>query len=406
MISDVEPESHSLERPRPRAAAAGAGWFLAGLVVAALALRPQLTAVGPLLPEIEADLGVDHARAGLLATIPILCMGLFGLAAARVLRRADVRTAIAACLATIAVATLLRAVVPGFPAVLALTFPFGIAAGVMGALLPVVVKEGFPRHAVFGTGVFALALNVGASLGAGLAVPIATTAGSWRWSFGLMAAAGALCLPGWLRLSRSVLGHALPVATAGGLPWRSPFAWAATLLFAFQALCFFALNAWLADAMTERGWSAGRAGALVALFNIVPLVGVVLVSILGGRRVRITTLLAVSAAGLLAGSAAIADDRGSPWGWIVLIGLSLGSLFSLSMALSVVAARAPGQVATAAAMQLGVGYTIAALAPFALGLLRDATGGFAVGLWVVTGTAALLLVSVAAVAFLMPDEAR
>ena len=35
--------------------------LLAALFVAALALRPQLVGAGPLLPEIQADLGVSHA---------------------------------------------------------------------------------------------------------------------------------------------------------------------------------------------------------------------------------------------------------------------------------------------------------------------------------------------------------
>ena len=50
---------------------------LAALFLGALALRPQLVGVGPLLPEIDDDLDVSHAVAGLLGTIPVLCMGLF-----------------------------------------------------------------------------------------------------------------------------------------------------------------------------------------------------------------------------------------------------------------------------------------------------------------------------------------
>ena len=57
--------------------------LLAALFVAALALRPQLVGVGPLLPDIQEDLGVSHAVAGLLGTIPVLCMGVFAPAAAR-----------------------------------------------------------------------------------------------------------------------------------------------------------------------------------------------------------------------------------------------------------------------------------------------------------------------------------
>ena len=71
------------------------------------------------------------------------------------------------------------------------------------------------------------------------------------------------------------------------------------------------------------------------------------------------------------------------------------------MTLSVAATGAPGEAAALASMQLGVGYTMAAVAPFALGGLRDATGSFAAGLWVVAGIAALVAVFVAATIVLL-----
>lgn len=49
---------------------------LLALFLAALALRPQVVGVGPLIPEIQDDLHTSHAVAGLLGTIPVLCMGL------------------------------------------------------------------------------------------------------------------------------------------------------------------------------------------------------------------------------------------------------------------------------------------------------------------------------------------
>ena len=53
--------------------------LLAGLFLAGLALRPQIVGVGPLIPEIQDDLDISHAVAGLLTTIPVFCMGLFAL---------------------------------------------------------------------------------------------------------------------------------------------------------------------------------------------------------------------------------------------------------------------------------------------------------------------------------------
>jgi MFS transporter, CP family, cyanate transporter len=377
---------------RPRAV------LLVGLLAGTLAVRPQLTAVGPLLPEIQDDFGIDHATAGLLVTVPVLCMGLFALPVARLLRRTDVRTATGWCLAAIAIATILRPLSPGFSAMVGLTFVFGVGSGVVGALLPVVVKERFAERPALGTGVFALGLNVGATLGAGLAVPLALATDGWRWSLGLLALAGALAVPAWVRLSRDSLGHALPVETVDHLPWRSGFAWSATLVFGLQALCFFGLNAWLADALIEGGWREGSAGALLALLNLIAIPGVLLVSLLCGRVIGVRPYLALAAGGLVTGTVGLASTvgDGTAWGWVAVIGLSLGSLFALAMTLSVAATGSPGEASALASMQLGVGYTMAAVAPFALGSLRDATGSFAAGLWVVAAIAVLVAVFVAA----------
>ena len=69
--------------------------LLAGLFLAGFALRPQIVGVGPLIPSIERDLDVSHAVAGLLNTIPVLCMGLFALPAPVLTRRYGSRLALA-----------------------------------------------------------------------------------------------------------------------------------------------------------------------------------------------------------------------------------------------------------------------------------------------------------------------
>ena len=64
------------------------------------------------------------------------------------------------------------------------------------------------------------------------------------------------------------------------------------------------------------------------------------------------------------------------------------------MSLPLDAARGPGEVAALSTLMLGIGYSIAAVAPFALGALRDATGGFTAPLTVLAvNGAALFLVA-------------
>ncbi|MCM2328790.1 MAG: hypothetical protein NDI88_12945, partial [Lysobacter sp.] len=81
----------------------------AALILAGFALRPQHAAVGPLIPLIRADLGISHSLAGLLATIPVACFGLFALPAPEIARRLGARTAIGSCVAVAGVAGIARA---------------------------------------------------------------------------------------------------------------------------------------------------------------------------------------------------------------------------------------------------------------------------------------------------------
>ena len=101
--------------PAAGAARRESALLLAALLLAAVALRPQLVGAGPLIPDIQDDLDVSHAVAGLVGTIPVLCMGLFAPLAGLVSARWGLRAAMAGCLLAIAAFGLGRAVAPRAP---------------------------------------------------------------------------------------------------------------------------------------------------------------------------------------------------------------------------------------------------------------------------------------------------
>jgi CP family cyanate transporter-like MFS transporter len=127
--------------------------ILAGLFFIALTLRPQIVGVGPLLPDIQDSLNTTHAVAGLLATIPVLCMGLFAPPAAYLSSRVGTRSAITFSVLLIGVFGVARAVAPSAALVVLFTWPVGIGMGVAGAVVPVAVKERFAarRRAPWGS---------------------------------------------------------------------------------------------------------------------------------------------------------------------------------------------------------------------------------------------------------------
>jgi len=359
---------------RPTTTASLVALFLAGLT-----LRPQIVAIGPLLPRIQSSLDISHAVGGLLATIPVLCMGLFAPLAPPLLRRYGSRRAVGGALLLVGVFGLARAAAPGVAAVLLLTVPLGIGIAVAGTLLPVVVKEEQPDRPTLGTGVYTAGINVAAMLASVLAVPLAIVAG-WRGALAAFAAASILAVIPWLR-GRHTNAH--PPSRAA-LPWRLRLAWVIAAIFALQAVTFYGFNAWLADAYVERGWSETSAGALVALMNGVTLAGGIFTAMTADRIGSRRAFLLAGSALTVAGAAPIAADVPGAWLWALLVGVSCGLLFTTAMTLPLDAARGSGEVAALSTLMLGVGYSLAAVAPFALGALRDATGGFTVPLTVLT----------------------
>jgi CP family cyanate transporter-like MFS transporter len=365
--------------------------LLAGLFLSALSLRPQLVGAGPLLPSIERDLHVSHAVAGLLGTIPILCMGLCAPPAPYVSRRLGLRYALAGALALIGVFGLARAVVPGAVLLIVLTFPVGVGMGVAGALLPVWVKERFADRPAFATGVYATAISIGATTASAVAVPLAHGLGGWRAPL-LAFSAVTVGLAGvWLWVTRNEPVHVRSEVRPLRLPLRSPIGRRLVAAFFFMSFVFYGLNSWLPDAYTEHGWSAGRAGALVALMNGVGVpcsfLGGFLADRFGSRRAWLTGLALLQLAGLLG----VVLLPGGGWLWAVFLGAAVGPLFPLTLTLPLDASRNPAQVAAFTGMMLGVGYTLSSSSPLVLGAVRDATGSFSGALWVLAGIGAALV---------------
>ena len=364
--------------------------LLAGLFLTGLALRPQIVGVGPLIPKIEDDLGVSHAVAGLLTTIPVVCMGVFALPAPRVSRRYGTRVAIAVCLGLIGGFGVARAVAPGAYGVILLTFGVSVSLGLAQALMPVAVKERFALQPGRATGIYVLGFNIGSALAATLAVPLADAAGSWRWSLVVFSAFTLALVPVWSRLTRGEPPHQRPPVLRIRLPWQSSTAWTLVGIFGSMACVYYGLNSWLPDAYVERGWSDGKAGALLAVLNITSLATTLTIPWLSDRTGSRRYYLVGFSAGDVFAVAGFVLVPGGAWAWAAVVGLCTGAMFPLVMTLPIDVGRRASDVASVTGLMLGVGYTIGGIAPILLGAARDATGTYTTTLWLIVGAAASL----------------
>ena len=317
-------------------------------------------------------------------------MGLFAPPAARVLARLGSRRAITACLFVIALFGVARAVVPPAWLVILLTFGVGVGMGLLGAMMPIAVKERFSDRPAFATGVYALGINIGAGASAATAVPIADAAFGWRGSLLVFSALTAALGLVWLTLSRGGVSASPAPISPAALPWRNALAWLLVTIFLLMAVMYYGVNAWLPDTYVEHGWTEASAAWLVAALNLTALPCTIvfawLADRIGSRRFYLGGGGVISSAAVL--GIVLWPDGG--FLWAIMFGVSAGVMFPLVMTLPLDVADEPARVGAVAGMMLGVGYGLGAFSPLVLGAIRDASGSFAASMWTVAGVTILV----------------
>jgi MFS transporter, CP family, cyanate transporter len=360
---------------------------VAALVLVGTALRPQALIIGPLVGLVQGDLGMSHGVAGLLSTIPVLCMSLlapFGPVLAGLI---GPRLGAAACVAMVGVFGILRGLLPDSTTVLAATIGVGVGMALVGPILPMIVRARLPNNPAAGTGAYVVGFVIGGSITAAVAVPLADAFGGWRASFVIVSAAAFVSLAAWLWLMpRDVAHQRVPLAIPK-LPWRRPSAWLLGAIFGSQSILFYGCITWLASIQEERGWPLAAAGGLIALLTGIGLIATLAVPLLADRFGTRRSQLALASLLSIAGILGIALTPGEPPGSLItigstaLLGLGIGAYFPLALTLPVDVASDSSDAASISALMLLIGYLLAAIAPVALGLLRDATGNFSAVMW-------------------------
>lgn len=370
---------------------------VAALILVGTALRPQALIIGPLVGQVQAELGMSHGVAGLLSTIPVLCMGLLAPLGPVLAGSVGPKLGTAICVALVGVFGLARAFLPDAFWVLLATVGLGVGMAVVGPILPMIVRSRLPNHPAAGTGAYVIGFVIGGSITAAVAVPLADSFGGWRASFAIVSAAAFVSLAAWIWLMPGDEGHRRAAPSLPTLPWRRPSAWLLGVIFGAQSILFYGCITWLASVYVERGWGAAEAGALIALLTGIGLVSTLAVPVLadrfGTRRSQLTVAGLLAVAGALVIALTPAERPGSlvAIGATALLGLGIGAYFPLALTLPVDVAGDAGEAASISALMLLIGYLLAATAPVVLGVVRDATGSFDAVIWILVALAALMI---------------
>jgi CP family cyanate transporter-like MFS transporter len=403
----------------PARAARGIPWFvIVGVLVAALSMRGPIVAPTPVLRDIEHDLGIGSATAGLLTSAPVLMFALLTPLAALVIRRAGAELALLLALSGVLLGTVVRAL-PGFGWMLAGMLVIGAAVTIGNVVIPVIIRRDVPATRVpVVTAAYVATLNAGSLFTSLLTAPLAELIG---WPGALLAWA-ALTLAGialWSaqvrrgRLSGDEWGERYSGERAAGaivrdldatsltgpMPVvardersiaRRPVTWMLLIAFSIQCAIYYGLSTWLPTITAEElGLDPAGAGALASLFQGAGILGAFLVPLLARFTPPIvpTVTICVSWLVLTTGMLLSVDLT---WLWLLIGAIGHAGGFVVIFTAMVTVARNDAEAAGMSALVQGGGYAVGALGAPVMGALHESTGGW---------TASLALLVVLAVVY-------
>ncbi|MGH9057373.1 MAG: CynX/NimT family MFS transporter [Acidimicrobiales bacterium] len=363
------------------------------LIVVAINLRIAIAAPAPVLDQIQASTGMSAAVSGLLTTVPVICFAVFALLTPRLIRRFGMTRLLRLTLVVLVGGMILRWA-PSTAALFAGTAVIGATIAVANVLLPGLIKRDFPDRIGLITGLYSMALFLGASIAAGLTIPLQHATGmGWRPAMAVWAipALGAIAL--WSPQLRRGDGP----EPAGGAEtgsarardiWRDRVAWSVAGFMGLQSLAYYSALTWLPTIFKAHGMSAGEAGWMLS-FTSFPAIAAALVTPVVARHLRHRATMVVIAVSLYAIGylGLIVDPVPLAYLWTVALGFGQGA--ALSLALGYIVLRAPDthHAAQLSTMVFSTGYLIAGTGPFVLGAIHDVTGTWTVPLLVLVGVA-------------------
>lgn len=368
------------------------------MLVYALNLRAPFVSLAPIVDTVADGLGVSPESVGLLTGIPVLCFAVFAPFASVLLAKVGIERAIFFSLLGVFVGTCIRSA-GSFELALLGTVVIGAAITIGNVSVPVLISRDFAQSAGAVTGMYTAALNLGSVITTLITAPLAAAVG-WQWALMAWSLFMLAAMVLWRRATAGRVHDPLALVQskadddALGPVWRRGIAWCLMLAFAGQAFSYYAVTTWLPEILGDlRGMSDSGAGGAASIFQLFGIIGGVGVPLLVARKVSLRAVFGgMSALWLTLPLGLLLAPQLWPV-WAACAGISQGGNFTVIFTLVVQRSRAQSEARRMSAMVQALGYTAAAIGPFALGAIHTRTGGWTTPLLVVLGALTVMTVS-------------
>lgn len=353
--------------------------LLAVVVLVGLNLRAFLTAVGPLASNVRSATGLGLQGMSLFTLVPMILMGVCAFTGPRLQAAFGARTAMIGALLLLCLASGLWLVLPDGAILLAPAALCGLGAAVIQAVFPGIIKTEFPDHVAIVMGLYSSMLMGGGALGAQISPVVADWTRNWHMGLAWTAIPAAIALlTSLITLPREHSTRA-GLSVAGAL-LRRPRTWLLMACFGLVNGGYSSAVAWLALYYQSMGWTSAASGKLLAAMAVSQAVAALLLPVLASRSQDRRSWIWATLGMQMIGYAGLAfSPQLAPTGWVILMGAGLGGCFALSMVVALDHLDHPVHAGALSALMQGGGFLIAAISPWVVAILHDASGSFVAG---------------------------
>ncbi|WP_106347952.1 MFS transporter [Antricoccus suffuscus] len=350
-------------------------WLVIGaIILLAGNLRAAVNVIGAVLPQMREALDLSGAEAGLLTALPAFCFGFLGAAGPFVARKLGPSRTVIVALVVMTLGQLVRAFVPGRPALFTGSAITLAAIAIANVLMPSLVRYYFPRNVAALTAVYTVTLAAFSSAASILTLPFENAVGGdWRVGLGSWAAFSLVAILPWLIIGAR--DRAVDFSNNGGhlklLQIAHSFkAWILALFFGVQAFQAYIIFGWMPTILHDEGHGLVAAAAYVGLVSLVSMGASIFVPTLMHRLHHPSLVVWALSAFYIGGYVGLYfQPLHLTWLWTSLIGIG-SSYFTLTLFVVTMRARTHGGVLSLSGFMQGAGYVLAGAGLLLFGIVH------------------------------------